>query len=480
MKRWAVLLLLALAAGCGWDDRDDAAITRGGVVDGQDPHRLLEPARSPGEGAAADIVAGEKLALAERGGRVGPYTVNFVSLDERAPAEAARTAIGDAQAVAVIGGLRTPETRVTAPLLNAAGYLQVVLGAGYPGFTGPGVPGEPERYVPAAQPTFARLGGDAADEAEALVAAAVDPRPRVVTGPAGPAPAGRTLAVEEEAGDEAAALAAAVRSAARRAGLELVGRPARADAIVYAGEDPVAATGVLAALAREAPRATLVLPEALGRAGVGVPRRGHGVERPRAAARLRGALSRRLRPRPRPGRRARLRGHEPRPRRDRRRRPARHPAPSGDPRVPRRRRGRRPALHDPPRGLSRRAAPRRRARPRRRGVQDSSRACTLISGTAASATEIGHPFLAVSAASWKVASSTPGTRPTVSRSILVIANPSPCLRSWTLASVRIDSGTLPPSERTSENAIEKQLACAAAISSSGLLPAPSSKRDPAE
>ena len=270
MKRWAVLLLLALAAGCGWDDRDDAAITRGGVVEG----RILTVYSSlpePGEGAAADIVAGEKLALAERGGRVGPYTVNFVSLDERAPAQAARTAIADAQAVAVIGGLRTPETRVTAPLLNAAGYLQAVLGAGYPGFTGPGAPGEPERYEPAAQPTFARLGGDATDEAEALVAAAVDPRPRVVTGPAGPAPAGRTLAVEEEAGDEAAALAAAVRSAARRAGLELVERPARADAIVYAGEDPVAATGVLAALAREAPRATLVLPEALGRAGVGVP-----------------------------------------------------------------------------------------------------------------------------------------------------------------------------------------------------------------
>ena len=238
---------------------------------------------APGRGAAADIVAGEKLALAERGGRVGRFTVNFVSVDEapgrNAAAEAARAAIADAQAVAVIGGLRTAETRVTAPLLNAAGYLQVVLGASYPGFTRPGVPGEPGRYKPAAQRTFARLGGDAGDEAEALVAAAIDPRPRFVSGRAGSAPPGRTLAIEAEAGDEAEALAAAVRAAAGRAGLRLVANPARADAVVYAGEDPVAAAGVLEALAREAPRATLVLPEALRPRGRARPARGHGDER---------------------------------------------------------------------------------------------------------------------------------------------------------------------------------------------------------
>jgi len=275
MKRLALLLALAALAGCGWDSGDDAAITGGGVVD-EDILTVYSSLPAPGRGAAADIVAGEKLALAERGGRVGRFTVNFVSVDEapgrNAAAEAARAAIADAQAVAVIGGLRTAETRVTAPLLNAAGYLQVVLGASYPGFTRPGVPGEPGRYKPAAQPTFARLGGDAGDEAEALVAAAIDPRPRFVSGRAGSAPAGRTLAIEAEAGDEAAALAAAVRAAAGRAGLRLVANPARADAVVYASEDPVAAAGVLETLAREAPRATLVLPEALGRAGVRAPR----------------------------------------------------------------------------------------------------------------------------------------------------------------------------------------------------------------
>ena len=274
MRRTAALLLLAALAalaGCGWGGADDAAITGGGVVDG-DILTVYSSLPAPGRGAAADIVAGEKLALADRGGRVGRFTVNFVSVDEAggrgAAAEAARAAIADNQAVAVIGGLGTPETRTTAPLLNAAGYLQVVLGATYPGFTRPIVPGEPGRYRPAAQPTFARLYGNPDAEAEALVAAAIDPRPRFATGPAGKAPAGRSLAVADaDASDEARALATAVRAAAGRAGLRLTASPARADAVVYAGP---AGRG-LDALARSAPRATLVLPEALGRAGVRAP-----------------------------------------------------------------------------------------------------------------------------------------------------------------------------------------------------------------
>jgi ABC-type branched-subunit amino acid transport system substrate-binding protein len=274
MRRRALALLLALAAlaGCGWSGADDAAITSGGVVDG-DILTVYSSLPGPGRGAAADIVAGEKLALADRGGRVGRFPVNFVSVDEaggrKASAEAARAAIADNQAVAVIGGLRTPETRTTAPLLNAAGYLQVVLGASYPGFTRPGVHGEPGRYKPAAQPTFARVSGDAGAEAEALVAAAIDPRPRFVTGPAGTAPAGRSLAVAgAAASDEARALAAAVRAAARRAGLRLTADPARAGAVVYVGPPGRA----LDTLARATPRARLVLPEALGRAGVRAPR----------------------------------------------------------------------------------------------------------------------------------------------------------------------------------------------------------------
>ena len=104
----------------------------------------------------------------------------------------------------------------------------------------------------------------------------------------------------------------------------------------------------------------------------------------------------------------------------------------------------------------------------------------MISATAASALEIGQPALAPCAASWNAASSMPGTRPTVTRSIRLIAKPSPSLSSCTLASVRIDSGAWPPPLSTSASAIEKQLACAAATSSSGLVPPLSPKREPAE
>src|ERR1700676_1708398 len=50
-------------------------------------------------------------------------------------------------------------------------------------------------------------------------------------------------------------------------------------------------------------------------------------------------------------------------------------------------------------------------------------------------------------------------------------------RSVTVASVCTDSGGLPASARMLDRAIEKQAACAAAISCSGFEPGPSSKRD---
>jgi hypothetical protein len=51
------------------------------------------------------------------------------------------------------------------------------------------------------------------------------------------------------------------------------------------------------------------------------------------------------------------------------------------------------------------------------------------------------------------------------------------LSRWTLAVVSTEVGVKPASARPLENAIEKQPACAAPISSSGFVPSPSSKRD---
>jgi hypothetical protein len=119
-----LLLIALLAAGCGGGA--DAEITGGGKLGGQ---TLTVYALAPDpEGASRDLVDGQKLALADQHGRVGRLIVNFASLDtgtgDSAAAEATRRAIQDPQIIAAI----TDATPVTAPLLNAAGILQVAPG----------------------------------------------------------------------------------------------------------------------------------------------------------------------------------------------------------------------------------------------------------------------------------------------------------------------------------------------------------------
>src|SRR6202171_717655 len=77
----------------------------------------------------------------------------------------------------------------------------------------------------------------------------------------------------------------------------------------------------------------------------------------------------------------------------------------------------------------------------------------------------------------KAASSRPGTRPTVTRAILVMVGAPSTGRRVTVASVCTESGGVPASARILERAMEKHAACAAAINCSGLDPGPSSKRD---
>jgi REP element-mobilizing transposase RayT len=96
----------------------------------------------------------------------------------------------------------------------------------------------------------------------------------------------------------------------------------------------------------------------------------------------------------------------------------------------------------------------------------SRSASSVISGTPASACETGQPFFAASAASRKPPASRPGTRPRTVSAIFVIPVPG---TKVTAAEVRSCSGGLPAFASPPESAIEKQEACAAAISSSGLV-----------
>src|SRR5882672_2319127 len=73
-----------------------------------------------------------------------------------------------------------------------------------------------------------------------------------------------------------------------------------------------------------------------------------------------------------------------------------------------------------------------------------------------------------------------GTSASVCSSILLILKPASFLVRYTLASVATRFGVKPARLKPAARAIEKQPAWAAPISSSGLVPTPSSKRDEKE
>jgi len=117
----ATLATLALA-GCGTSK--DEGISGGGKVIGRTV-TVYSLTSDPG-GANRDFVDGQKLALSDAGGRAGAFAVNFNSLDlggtdEKLQAQASRRAISDPQIIAAI----VDATKVTVPLFNAAGILQV-------------------------------------------------------------------------------------------------------------------------------------------------------------------------------------------------------------------------------------------------------------------------------------------------------------------------------------------------------------------
>lgn len=250
MRPLAVLAAAAVLAGCG-AERD--AITAGGRVVG-DNLTIYTSAPEPSRGTGRDMVDAAKLAIAQAGGEVGDFGINFVAVDEgplgapvapRVAAAAAEQVIRDPQVIGVVGAVRSDAALTSLPLFNAAGILLASPGAGYPGFTEPIAPGEPERWFPSGRDTFARLIEDDIAQADALVRAAP----------------GR-IRIEVEAGKVAAEQARALR---RAAGDRLVDDARRADAVIYAGSDVREAQIFAASLGRGT---ALVFGDELTRAGL--------------------------------------------------------------------------------------------------------------------------------------------------------------------------------------------------------------------
>lgn len=243
-------LALAAAAlalgGCG----GGGGTAAGGAVVGDTVtvHSLL-PRYGPHSAATRDLVDGQKLALLESGGKVAGLHVDFVARDLGSGdlvAERVREAMSDTQIIAAIADVDSTTARVTVPLLNAAGILHVSPGATYPGFVAQAAgteADEPERWRPSGRQSLAPVPPGDPAQAWAMARAA---RGRV--------------AVEAEAGEATQTLAANLRD---RLGDRLTGDTARARTIVYVGDDARNAQGVIDALAREAPRARIILPEYL-------------------------------------------------------------------------------------------------------------------------------------------------------------------------------------------------------------------------
>src|SRR5438132_2874191 len=89
---------------------------------------------------------------------------------------------------------------------------------------------------------------------------------------------------------------------------------------------------------------------------------------------------------------------------------------------------------------------------------------------------MGQVFLAVSAAVWNFAGSAPGTLAVACRWIDFTDRPASALSKARVALTSIRSGRYPAFPSSLEKAIAKQLACAAATSSSGFVPGSFSNR----
>ena len=221
-----VLALLAAVSGCGSDD----GVEENRIIGDTLTVYSSAPLSGPLAPVARDVVAAEKLALAEAGGKAGEFAVSYVSLDSADPesgrsepgrlAANARRAVQTPNTVAYLGELEPGSSATSLPILNAGGILQVSPRDTQAGLTESGAPGEPDRFYPSGVENFARVvpAGDA--QAEPLVAAlrAADVRRLAVTG-GDATPIGRRVA-----------------DLAGEAGIDVVGRGARPDAVLVTGD----------------------------------------------------------------------------------------------------------------------------------------------------------------------------------------------------------------------------------------------------
>lgn len=169
MESACALVIAALALfsleGCG-----TVGVSTAGTVPGD---QLTIYSSLPLEGPLApvsrEIVDGEKLALAQVGGRVHRFHIHYASLNDANPktgrwapgetATNAKIAAQDGSTIAYLGDFDSEATAISLPFVNEAGILQVSPASPYVGLTYSLHAGqdEPERFYQTGKRTFARL-----------------------------------------------------------------------------------------------------------------------------------------------------------------------------------------------------------------------------------------------------------------------------------------------------------------------------------
>jgi len=174
-----VVLVTALGvAACGSSKK-----STGGTVSG-DTLTIYStlPLQGGAEKQNGAIVDGAKLAVQQHGGKIGKYKIAYKPLDdslaskgkadEGQEAQNARTLVRDKTSIALLGAYNSGMTKVSLPITNKAGILQVSPTNTYVGLTTnqPGSePGEPDKYYPTKKRNYARIVPKDTVQADAMV-----------------------------------------------------------------------------------------------------------------------------------------------------------------------------------------------------------------------------------------------------------------------------------------------------------------------
>ena len=158
-------------AACG---SSSSSSSSGGSSGGTSSKTVDVYSSLPMQGASSaqtiPLVNGIKLALSEAGGKAGPWTVNYTTLDDSTAAAGkwdpgqtaadARKVAADPKAVYYMGEFNSGASEVSIPILNQGGIPQVSPANTYVGLTTslPGsAPGEPTKYYPTGTRTYLRI-----------------------------------------------------------------------------------------------------------------------------------------------------------------------------------------------------------------------------------------------------------------------------------------------------------------------------------